>query len=196
MFRLLALSAALLTAPVMAQTDPIEVEGRWRTSDSDAQFRAVLSPYAEALRLQIFPVEPEGRPEAALLDNPAITGRPTLPGARAWLDVSENGTLLVHTVVVNDGYTYSDRLTLGLVDRQITVIRAEMFNIYPVNGQPVTEPFQCGQGCYSCDADLIAGTALAGGEAITLTPPPAKALDAALWTADSVYALGFCPAPN
>lgn len=196
MFRPLVLSAALVACPAIAENDPVDLTGRWGPSESDAQFRAVLSADAGFLRLRFFPVAPEGNEDEALLDNPAIALGSTEPDARAWLDLSETGGIFVNTVTVNDGYTYSERLTLDRVEGQISVIRAEMFNVYPIDGKPVADPFDCSEGCYSCKADLLAGTVLVGEEATTLAPPPTKALDAAVWTADSIYALGFCPAPD
>ncbi|MGL4236793.1 hypothetical protein [Tabrizicola sp.] len=196
MLRPLVLISTLLASPAVAQRDAVNAEGRWGPSASDAQFRAELSTEGDLVRLRIFPVAPEGDPDVAILDNPGIARSPTRRSDRAWLAFSGEGELFVNTLTINDGYTYSDRLTLAMVDGRVTVIRAEYFNAYPVDGQPVAEPFECGQDCYSCEADLLAGTSLAGGEAITLTPPAPKALDAAIWTPDSVYDLGFCPAPE
>ena len=195
MLNRLATAMLLAATPIHAETDPQSVRGNWGDGADQAGYQAILTPEGDFLRLQVFAVAQDGTVDAQpLVDNPAILDRSSRPGARAWLAPSPDGTLAVNTVMINDSYTYSDRLTLALVEGQVTVIRQDMFNVYPVGGQPASDPFSCDGGCYACQADLRAGTVQDGLN--TLPIPPLAALDAATWGPEQIYDLGFCPRPD
>lgn len=193
------LAALFLASPATAEEILGDVSGNWAAPANDGfHYRAMLTSDGEYLRLRIWqgPIAGEFGPEPQL-DNPRIAYASGAANGRNWLEVSPNGALQVNSVLQLDGYLYSERLTLRMMDFQFTTMAYAFYN-NPVAADAVPDqPFQChGESCYSCEADLWNASAMAAGERVAVPRPDFEALNASLWTPESIYQLGFCPAPN
>ncbi len=189
----------LLASPACAETVLSEVTGNWAAPENNGfYYRAALSGEGSELRLKIWQgMSPEGLEGAPALDNRGIAYAGPAPGDRQWLEVTPSGALQLSSLTEVEGYLYAERLTLSMMDFQFTVMAYEFYN-NPFRSTPVpADPFQCFTAdCYSCVANVWDGTATAAGAPVAVPQRDFEAINAALWTPDSIYRLGFCPAPN
>ncbi|HQY44955.1 MAG TPA: hypothetical protein PK450_12345 [Paracoccaceae bacterium] len=197
----LPLAFVLAATTAHAETVLSDVTGNWAAPENNGYFyRAVLTSDGDYLRLRIYEGMAADTLEAEpMFDNPKIayaTG--STPGGKDWLEVGPTGALLLNSVTVNEGYVYSDQLTLSHMDNMIAAMSYWHSNNGPDAAATVPDdPFTCwAEGCYSCAADLWNGTAVAGGDQITAGQGLYEELNASFWTPESIYDLGFCPAPN
>lgn len=200
---LLALTAVVLsTGALRAETVLSDVTGNWAAPKNDGYFyRAVLTQEGEYLRLRIYQGMSADTIEAEpQFDNPKIAyaAASAGPGGKDWLEVGAQGELYLSDLTVNEGYAYTERLMIRMMDNQFTAMAFEQTNNGPDSVATMPDhPVGCWtDSCYSCKADLWNVSAVAGGESITLSQPDFAALNASLWTPDRIYELGFCPAPN
>jgi hypothetical protein len=196
----LSLFAILLSSAARAETVISEVTGNWAAPQNDGfYYRAVLSEAGDTLRLRIFQGMTADTIEAEpQFDNAAISYASRAAGGKDWLEVGADGALHLIGVTPNDGYAYSEKLTIQFMDNQFTAMAYGMYNNGPGSVASMPEsPVGCwAEGCYSCEADLWNRTAIAGGEKMAVPEHDFEALNASSWTPDRVYQLGYCPAPN
>lgn len=202
MKRLLCLPALLIAGAAHAETVLSEVTGNWAGPAQNGFFyRAVLTQDEQYLRLRIYQGTSADRIETEpQFDNAKIAYVSGGVGGRGkdWLEVGAQGQLNLLSAATNEGYAYSERLTIQMMDNQFTAMAYGLYNNGPesVASMPAS-PVGCWTAdCYSCEADLWNGTAVAGGEQIPVPAAGFEALNASDWTPERVYELGFCPAPN
>jgi hypothetical protein len=194
-----ALAVLISVLPACAEEALSEARGNWAGPGNQGFFyRAVLSQEGEALRLRIWQALSEAEVEANLqFDNPEIAWAPAGDSARAWIEALPEGGLALNILSFVEGYMYSERLIIASMDGQITAMSFASYNNPLRSAVAPEDAFQCfSEACYSCEADLWNGTALADGEAIQAPPHDFEALNAAYWNGARVFELGFCPAPN
>ncbi|WP_267633637.1 hypothetical protein [Frigidibacter sp. RF13] len=198
---LLPLLASLAGAlPAAADTILSDVTGNWAAPQNNGfYYRAVLSQDGDYLRLRLYEgMAADGLPTEPTFDNPKIAYASTRPGAKDWLEVAPDGQLLLNGLTVNESHVYSDRLSIRHMDNQITVMGFATYNNGPdaVASMP-DDPFTCwGTNCYSCVADVWEGLSVVGGKPYTRIDAAFEAINAAIWTPDTIYELGLCPAPD
>lgn len=197
--RPLLIAALLAACPAAAQDVLSDVTGNWAAPENNGfYYRAVLTAEGDRLRLRIFQgMAPDAIESEPQFDNPAIAYRSPDPGGRDWLEVTETGALELKTVALVDGYLYSERTTIRMMDFQFTVMDYAAYNNALQSVPPPDDVWQCfTEACYACEADVWTGTSVAGGEPQDVPEMDFEARNASYWTPERVFELGFCPAPN
>ena len=125
---LLALTAVVLsTGALRAETVLSDVTGNWAAPKNDGYFyRAVLTQEGEYLRLRIYQGMSADTIEAEpQFDNPKIAyaAASAGPGGKDWLEVGAQGELYLSDLTVNEGYAYTERLMIRMMDNQFTAMR-------------------------------------------------------------------------
>jgi hypothetical protein len=196
-----AFAASVIAGSAVAEEMLGDVRGNWAGPSNDGFFyHAVLTRENGALRLRISQglseAEADGDPQ---FDNPQIASHAVDDDIdRAWIEALPGGALALNLLTYTEGYLYSQRLVLSYMDNQFTAMSFVTYNNWDLPGTIPGDPFRClsDQACYSCEADLWNGVALAGGQRIEPPPLDAEALNASAWNDMRVYELGFCPAPD
>ncbi len=203
---LLSLPALLFAATVQAEVVLSEVSGNWAAPQNDGfYYRAVLTQEGEHLRLRIYQGggadSIESEPQ---FDNARIGYFDAAPSNdnRDWLEVGSKGELYLTSLTLREGYLYTERLTIQMMDNQFTAMGYLWSNDWSKRDPNWEAPASSdmtgctSDTCYSCEADLWNGKAVAGGEAISVPKADFEALNASLWTPERVYELGYCPGPD
>jgi hypothetical protein len=186
-----ALVLLTLATPAMAETLG-EVAGNWGgPQNTGFFFRAVLSDDAGQARLQIWnaadAVPQGGDPQ---FDNTGIVWRDNMVEAGEQrlelLDGPDGTALLIVTETSDEAYTAREMLKVQYLDNQFTVMSYANTS-YDVNTNA---------DGFSCLVDVW-------NDRVTLNSRPATApklsfddKNASLWTATSVFDLGYCPRPE
>ena len=193
---LLSLPALLLVGSAEAETVVGEVTGNWAAPKNDGYYyRAILTDEGEFLRLRIY----QGMSADAIESEPQFDNARISHGfGRDRLEVGPNGELYLSSLGITEGYAYSERLVIQMMDNQFTATAYEWYNNGPDSASSMPEdPFQCwGEACYSCKADLWNHTAVAGREAVAVPDHDFEALNASDWSPTRIFELGYCPAPD
>lgn len=199
---LLSLPVLLAAGAVQAETVLGDVTGNWAAPENNGfYYRAVLTEEGENLRLRIYQGMTADAIEAEpQFDNAAIayaSGSGAGDG-KDWLEVGPKGELHLNSLTANDGYAYTERLTIQFMDNQFTVMAFEQHNNGSDSAATMPEdPVGCWTGqCYSCEADLWNHSAVAGGEQMSIPEHDFEALNASSWGPERIFELGYCPAPN
>ncbi len=190
----LAFALSNLVSPATAQQESSEASGNFGGADLNGYYyQAEVYRSSEFLVLRIWESlsGPDG-PWSLTLDNTKFAYTPL--GGREWLTALPEGPLVLTTESENDGTLYTTRTILSHMDNMIAVTSHATYANSLAGAERPADTARCfAAQCWSCEADVWNGGALAGGEHVEAYVAY-EDRNASLWHPDRAIDLGLCPA--